>query len=171
MSEVVRFSDAAQLYAEYAAVVELMRREFVQSISSFLDSIVAELRPMVLPEILHEKQTGASYRYWWLANQATDMESHPLLWFEASQPAIVSSCRLTVTACAPSATAQELASYITVSKEPPLAPYCKSAAGRRWSLFFFTVSYADGDPIEHVAEPISCLLLALRETERSLAAT
>ena len=172
MTDMVRFSDPARLYAEHAAIVELMEREFLQSISNFLDSIVAALRPMVNPETLREKQTGKqgtrSFRYWWLADTPDDMEAHPLLWFETGLSAIVDPGRLAMTVCTPRATKDERVRYMAVSKEPALAPYSKSASGGTWSLFTFTVTYADGDPIEQVAEPISRLLLALRQTERSI---
>jgi hypothetical protein len=168
MNNVVRFSEAARLYAEHAAVVELMQRELHKGIASFLDAVRSALHSMVAPETLREKQTGA-YRYWWLADEADDMENHPLLWFEARRPAIVHPGHLAMTACAPRASAAERARYVALSKGPPLAQYCKSGKGGTWSLFTFTVTYTDGDPVEQVAEPISQLLRSLRHTERALA--
>jgi hypothetical protein len=168
MTNLVHFTEAAHLYAEYAAVVELMQNEFLQSMSSFLDSMATALNQKVRPEILQAKATTASYRYWWLAEEPTDMEKHPLLWIDGRQPSIVNSGRFAMTVCAPKALKDERARYVVAAQQSELAPYCSAIKGGPWSLFTFTITYADGDPFETLAEPVGCLLLLLRKVERQI---
>jgi hypothetical protein len=172
VTDVVLFSDAARLYAEHAAIVEMMQGEFAESTASFLDGLAAALQQAVRPEVFREKKTGGQagplYRSWWLADVADDRENHPLIWFNARQPSIVHPGRLELTVCAPKASTHDQSRYLTVAKQTSLANYSQSVKQGTWSLFRLVVPYAVGDPLEQVTAPISLLLLTLRKTEREI---
>jgi len=157
------FSEAAVLYAEYATVVETIRTRFLDDISGFLDAVRAEVGALLAPQLLQEKQTAVRYRYWWIADNAKEKDSHPQLWVDCRAPGIVKPGSLRLIGCAPQATPPVLRSLAAVAKDPKVQQYCTQGAGGTWSLFTINVAYAGDNLPAQAANPIALVLAAMHQ--------
>jgi hypothetical protein len=159
------FSEAAKLYAGNAAIVEEMQRLCQVSIDEFLGRVLDAAKALVPPGELHQTTTAQGYQYWWLATDDLHRDQHPQIYFNSRLPAIVTPGRIELTAIAPNGSPELRQRLAGIASRPEFASYCKKGPGARWSLFTASIAYPEQNSIEHAAQPIADLLLAMRQVE------
>jgi len=167
MSNPISFGEAAQLYAENAAIVEVMKKKFYDEVSEFLDQLRQEVEN-TLSQTVQFKITQGGYRYWWLGDENSDKDGLNHLWVQTSSPEIVHPGLITLTVIAPQAGKDRayLDRVVTVAKRPEFKSKCtippKYGA---WNAFMYAVECPSGVDIADVARPIADMLVALDKVE------
>ena len=157
------FSAAAQLYAENAAVVEEVKKAFLECTRTFVSEVTKAASELVSPAKLRNYVTTANKTYWWLADdEEMPRDTFAQLWGPFDDPAIVVPGKIELWAAVPAAKEEDRARLLAVASRPELKGWCKTSSGTNYYLFLMEVAYASGtEGVPKVAEAVAAVLVAL----------
>ncbi|MBI4704501.1 MAG: hypothetical protein HY744_25645 [Deltaproteobacteria bacterium] len=159
--EKFQFSDAARLYAKYAAVVTEMQEAFNENNKAFVEALCAEMQD-ILPRSRVRSYTTPKFVDLWLGDgPSKDRNDYPYLEFWRNAPEIVTAGRLDLWASAYRIDDKQLDALLRASRSPELAQWVKPASETRANLFAVQVTYPVDDPVA-AARPIAAILSAIK---------
>lgn len=164
-----QFSEAARLYADYAAVVEQVHQAFLTDVNDFLDALRDRVASLTSFPVQENRDDKKSVRRWWLSeNDASQYPEHLYIWMKSNAIKIVRPGVLDVSPWV-WPIFKPFRHQITALKDTlKLPPICKVKKGLEGSPFTITVSHGEQDPVGGAAGPIAELLTGLLDVERKI---
>jgi hypothetical protein len=163
MTSFMGFTEAAQLYARYSAVVDAMEKAFHESVNQFLDFSRDQIRQQVQPAKLQESRSDAA-RNWWLADNDEDMDAYPRGYVDPRSPRIVDPGELSLFVFAPRASEEQRRRFANIANQSRFRSFCKRGSGGPYFLFTAVIKYPEQEnPADRVASIIADILVALNE--------